>query len=216
MHHQKKDALILDFFSGSATTAHAVMQLNAEDGGKRNFIMVQLPEIIEEGNSSYNAGYTNICEIGKERIRKSGKRVNEEMGFLSEDLDNLLFHVMFDLGVLLSSKIEEKSIAGKRVFNVADGELDEDSTCKEFLQVQTEGTRQIKRNKNHYNFRMILAIGYRVRSNVGIHFRNLASGILEEYTRKGFAMGKRFFFDSVHLASAIRRKIFEKELSVKL
>lgn len=69
-----------------------------------------------------------------------------------------------------------------------DGELDEDSTCKEFLQVQTEGTRQIKRNKKHYNFRMILAIGYRVRSNVGVHFRNWASGILEEYTRKGFAM----------------------------
>ena len=69
-----------------------------------------------------------------------------------------------------------------------DGELDEESTCKEFLQVQTEGTRQIKRNKKHYNFRMILAIGYRVRSNVGIHFRNCASGILEEYTRKGFAM----------------------------
>lgn len=61
-----------------------------------------------------------------------------------------------------------------------DGELDEESTCKEFLQAQTEGTRQIKRNKKHYNFRMILAIGYRVRSNVGIHFRNWASGILEE------------------------------------
>ena len=69
-----------------------------------------------------------------------------------------------------------------------DGELDESSTCKEFLQVQTEGNRQIKRNKKHYNFRMILAIGYRVRSNVGIHFRNWASGVLEEYSRKGFAM----------------------------
>ncbi len=69
-----------------------------------------------------------------------------------------------------------------------DGELVEEATCKEFLQVQTEGTRQIKRNKKHYNFRMILAIGYRVRSNVGIHFRNWASNVLEEYTRKGFAM----------------------------
>lgn len=69
-----------------------------------------------------------------------------------------------------------------------DAELDEESTCKEFLQVQTEGARQVKRNKKHYNFRMILAIGYRVRSNVGVHFRNWASGILEEYTRKGFAM----------------------------
>lgn len=69
-----------------------------------------------------------------------------------------------------------------------DGELEKESTCKEFLQVQTEGTRQIKRNKKHYNFRMILAIGYRVRSNVGVHFRNWASNVLEEYTRKGFAM----------------------------
>jgi hypothetical protein len=69
-----------------------------------------------------------------------------------------------------------------------DGELEESATCKEFLQVQTEGTRQVERNKKHYNFRMILAIGYRVRSNVGAHFRNWASNVLEEYTRKGFAM----------------------------
>lgn len=68
------------------------------------------------------------------------------------------------------------------------GELEEEATCKEFLQVQMEGTRRIQRNKKHYNFRMILAIGYRVRSNIGIHFRNWASGVLEEYTRKGFAM----------------------------
>ncbi len=69
-----------------------------------------------------------------------------------------------------------------------DGELEENLTCKEFLQVQIEGNREIKRNKKHYNFRMILAIGYRVRSNVGIHFRNWASNILEEYSKKGFAM----------------------------
>lgn len=69
-----------------------------------------------------------------------------------------------------------------------DGELEKNSTCKEFLQVQTEGTRQIKRNKKCYSFRMILAIGYRVRSNVGVHFRNWASGVLEEYSKKGFAM----------------------------
>ncbi len=70
----------------------------------------------------------------------------------------------------------------------ADGELEEDSTCKQYLQVQTEGTREIKRNKKYYNFRMILAIGYRVRSNVGTHFRNWVSEVLEEYTKKGFAM----------------------------
>lgn len=70
----------------------------------------------------------------------------------------------------------------------SDGELNEIPTCKEFLQVQEEGSRQVKRKLKYYNFRMILAIGYRVRSNVGVHFRNWASGILEEYTKKGFAM----------------------------
>ncbi|MCM1161883.1 MAG: virulence RhuM family protein [Roseburia sp.] len=70
----------------------------------------------------------------------------------------------------------------------ADGELEERATCKQYLQVQTEGTREIKRNKKYYNFRMILAIGYRVRSNVGTHFRNWVSGVLEEYTKKGFVM----------------------------
>ena len=73
-----KDALILDFFSGSATTAHAVMQLNAEDGGSRKFIMVQLPEATDEGGTAYRAGYRNICEIGKERIRRAGEKVKEE------------------------------------------------------------------------------------------------------------------------------------------
>ena len=70
-----KDALILDFFSGSATTAHAVMQLNAEDGGHRKFIMVQLPEATDEGGTAYRAGYRNICEIGKERIRRAGAKI---------------------------------------------------------------------------------------------------------------------------------------------
>ena len=73
-----KDSIILDFFSGSATTAHAVMQLNAEDGGNRKFIMVQLPEKTEEDSEAYKAGYKNICEIGKERIRRAGKKIKEE------------------------------------------------------------------------------------------------------------------------------------------
>ena len=80
-----KDDIILDFFSGSATTAHAVMQLNAEDGGKRKFIMVQLPEICDEKSEAYKAGYQNICEIGKERIRRAGKKIVEETG--KQDLD---------------------------------------------------------------------------------------------------------------------------------
>ena len=74
-----KDSIILDFFSGSATTAHAVMQLNAEDGGNRKFIMVQLPEATDEKSEAYKAGYKNICEIGKERIRRAGKKIVEEL-----------------------------------------------------------------------------------------------------------------------------------------
>lgn len=154
---------ILDFFSGSATTAHAVMQLNAEDGGHRKFIMVQLPEETDEKSDAYKAGYKNICEIGKERIRRAAKKIAEEYpeakfdgGFRVLKLDStnmkdvyynpaeyepslfsrlednikedrtpedLLFQVMLDLGVLLSSKIEETTIAGKKVFNVEDNYL---------------------------------------------------------------------------------------------
>ena len=192
---------ILDFFSGSATTAHAVMKLNAEDGGKRKFIMVQLPEKTDENSEAYKTGYKNICEIGKERIRRAGKKIirdgkidhidvdknrlverkvredgtfddkyemkvtesidesvlkDLDIGFrvlkcdtsnmkdvyynpsqmeqqilfastdnIKEDRtpEDLLFQVMLDLGVLLSSKIEEKVIAGKKVFNVAEGFL---------------------------------------------------------------------------------------------
>lgn len=178
---KKKDCTILDFFFGSATTAHAVMQLNAEDGGHRKFIMVQLPEKTDEKSEAYKAGYKNICEIGKERIRRAGKQILSAGGQLSMDgvrldtnstlntpnstldvgfrclrldssnmenvyytpeevsqqdlfslVDNvkpdrtpedLLFQVMLDLGVLLSSPIEVKEIAGKKVFNVADGFL---------------------------------------------------------------------------------------------
>lgn len=160
-----EDAIILDFFSGSATTAHAVMQLNAEDGGNRKFIMVQLPELTDEKSEAYKAGYKNICEIGKERIRRAGAKIKEENPLTTQNLDvgfrvlkcdssnmkdvyynpaeyepslisgteknikedrtpeDLLFQVMLDLGVLLSSKIEETTIAGKKVFNVADGFL---------------------------------------------------------------------------------------------
>lgn len=81
----KKDSIILDFFSGSATTAHAIMQLNAEDGGNRKFIMVQLPEETDEKSEAYKAGYKNICEIGKERIRRAGDKIVQETG--KTDLD---------------------------------------------------------------------------------------------------------------------------------
>ena len=79
--------IVLDFFSGSATTAHAVMQLNAEDGGHRKFIMVQLPEKCDEASEAYKAGYKNICEIGKERIRRAGDKIKSESPMTTQDLD---------------------------------------------------------------------------------------------------------------------------------
>ena len=82
-----EDSIVLDFFSGSATTAHAVMQLNAEDSGKRKFIMVQLPETTDEKSEAYKAGYNNICEIGKERIRRAGKKIKEESPLTTQNLD---------------------------------------------------------------------------------------------------------------------------------
>ena len=80
------DSLILDFFSGSATTAHAVMQLNTEDGGNRKFICVQLPEPCDEKSEAFKAGYKNICEIGKERIRRAGEKILNECGVLRVEL----------------------------------------------------------------------------------------------------------------------------------
>lgn len=82
----KKDDIILDFFSGSATTAHAVMQLNAEDGGNRRFICVQLPEPTQEDSEAFKAGYKNICEIGKERIRRAGEKIKAEVESGNEQL----------------------------------------------------------------------------------------------------------------------------------
>lgn len=161
----KSDSVVLDFFSGSASTAHAVMSKNAEDGGHRKFIMVQLPEKCDEKSEAYKAGYKTICEIGKERIRRAGKKIKEDNPLTAQNLDigfrvlkcdttnmkdvyynpadykfsmlsafednikedrtpeDLLFQVMLDLGVLLSSKIEETTIAGKKVFNVEDNYL---------------------------------------------------------------------------------------------
>lgn len=84
----ESDFICLDFFSGSATTAHAVMQLNAEDGGHRKFIMVQLPEKCDEASEAYKAGYKNICEIGKERIRRAGDKIKSESPMTTQDLDN--------------------------------------------------------------------------------------------------------------------------------
>ena len=154
-----KDSIVLDFFSGSATMAHAVIQKNLQDEGTRSFIVVQVPELAPAPD------YPSLCEIGEERIRRAGKKIREESPLTTGDLDtgfrvfrvdssnmknvyyrpkdykqgqmdlfadnikedrtpeDLLFQVMLDLGVLLSSKIKETVIAGKKVFSVADGYL---------------------------------------------------------------------------------------------
>lgn len=204
------DSIILDFFSGSATTAHAVMQLNAEDGGNRKFIMVQLPELCDKKSEAYKAGYKNICEIGKERIRRAGKQLlkttiqtgggmenslfenslttsaetplgvsnpcdnkkldigfrvlkcdtsNMEDVYYSPDhldkqdlfknnikndrtAEDLLFQVMLDLGIMLSSKIETKQIDGKTVYYVERNYLvacfDEDVTEETITKIAKE------------------------------------------------------------------------------
>lgn len=85
--YSDKNSIVLDFFSGSSTTAHAVMQLNTEDCGNRRFIMVQLPEPCDEKSEAYKAGYKNICEIGKERIRRAGDKIKEEAGLMAQNLD---------------------------------------------------------------------------------------------------------------------------------
>ncbi|MGO5116037.1 site-specific DNA-methyltransferase [Candidatus Avoscillospira sp. LCP25S3_F1] len=98
--------IILDFFSGSATTAHAVMQLNAEDGGNRRFILVQLPELCDEKSEAYKAGYKNICEIGKERIRRAGKKILEEHTQVTMEEDKQPLDVGFRVFKLDTSNLK--------------------------------------------------------------------------------------------------------------
>ena len=98
--------IILDFFSGSATTAHAVMQLNAEDGGNRCFILVQLPELCDEKSEAYKAGYKNICEIGKERIRRAGKKILEEHAQVTMEEDKSPLDVGFRVFKLDTSNLK--------------------------------------------------------------------------------------------------------------
>ncbi|MDR3110983.1 MAG: site-specific DNA-methyltransferase [Planctomycetaceae bacterium] len=185
----EKDSIILDFFSGSATTAHAVMQINAEDGGNRKFIMVQLPEVCDVKSEAAKAGYANICEIGKERIRRAGAKIKADSPMTTDDLDvgfrvlkldstnmkdvyytpdeyaqmnfsfdgladnikedrtaeDLLFQVLLDLGILLSSKIEMRKIGGKKVFFVEENDL---IAC--FESVSDELVSKIAKMKPHY------------------------------------------------------------------
>ncbi len=102
----ESDDLILDFFSGSATTAHAVMQLNAEEGSNRRFILVQIPELCDEKSEAYKAGYKNICEIGKERIRRAGKKILEEHTQVTMEEDQNPLDVGFRVFKLDTSNLE--------------------------------------------------------------------------------------------------------------
>jgi len=104
---QNKNDLILDFFSGSATTAHAVMQLNAEDGGERKYICVQIPEPTDEKSEAYKAGYKNICEIGKERIRRAGNKILNDECLMMKEKNNSTLDVGFKVFKLDSSNIKE-------------------------------------------------------------------------------------------------------------
>ena len=183
-----EESIVLDFFSGSGTTAHALMQLNAEDGGHRRFILVQLPEQLPTDSDAYAGGYKTICEIGKERIRRAGRKMKEEAGLTAHNIDidirvlrlhrnnmqdvyynptevvqslldlatdnikpdrtpeDLLFQVMLDLGVELSSTIKETIIDGKKVFDVADGFL---LACFD-AGVTTETVTAIAKKKPYY------------------------------------------------------------------
>ncbi|PTX00657.1 adenine-specific DNA-methyltransferase [Capnocytophaga leadbetteri] len=115
-----KDSLILDFFSGSATTAHAVMQLNAEDGGKRKYIMVQLPEATPEGSEARKAGYNTICEIGKERIRRAGKKIKETAGNESKDLDTGFRVLRVDSSNMEDAYFEPAGLKQENLFTQVD------------------------------------------------------------------------------------------------
>ena len=143
-----KDSLILDFFSGSATTAHSVMQLNAEDGGNRKFIMVQLPEITDGESEAYKAGYKNICEIGKERIRRAGKKIKEEHPE-AKDLD-----IGFRVLKLDSSNMEDvyytpAEFSQQMLFanNIKEGRGDEDLLFQSMIELGISLSAKIKKKQ---------------------------------------------------------------------
>lgn len=211
------DDIILDFFSGSATTANAVLDLNIEDGGNRKFIMIQLPESISANSNAQKSGYSNICEIGKERIRRVARKISEDHPYAAFDggfrvlkcdssnmkdiyytpsetqqslfdtyADNikedrtpedLLFQVMLDLGVLLSSKIEETTIAGKQVFNVADGFL---IAC--FVNDVTEETVKAVADKKPYY--AVFRDSSMANDSVATNFDQIFASISPETVRK--------------------------------
>lgn len=230
-----EDDIVLDFFSGSATTAEAVMKLNAEDGGHRKFIMVQLPEETDEKSEAYKAGYKNICEIGKERIRRAGQKIrNEELGVrngndnsalltpnssldigfrvlkcdssnmkdvyynpaeyepslfsslednIKEDRtpEDLLFQVMLDLGILLSSKIQVRSekvgMRSYSYFDVEDGYL---IACFD-KNIDEEVITAIAKQKPYY---FVMRDSSMANDSVATNFEQIFATYSPETTRK--------------------------------
>ena len=145
----KKEGYILDFFSGSATTAQAVMQLNGEDGGKRKYIMVQLPILVEEKTDAYKAGYKNICEIGKERIRRAGEKIK--------------------LDETLSSENREKLDIGFKVFKLDSSNIKEwDSETEELEQSLFDSIENIKQDRDSQDVLYEILLKYGLDLNVSI------------------------------------------------
>lgn len=142
--------IILDFFSGSATTAHAVMQLNAEDGGNRRFIMVQLPEVCGEKSEAYKAGYQNICEIGKERIRRAGAKIAAEAG---ENVPDVGFQVF---------KLDTSNLKLWDDTPIADGGL---ATLFDRIEAHIDGLKP-GRSDADLLFEILLKLGYPLTAHI--------------------------------------------------
>ena len=145
------DDVVLDFFSGSATTAHAVMKLNAEDGGHRKFIMVQLPEVTDEKSEARKAGYANICEIGKERIRRAGKKVKEEAGQAADGFDAGFRVLKLDSSnmedVFYTPDMFEPSLLDSLVDNIKADRSGEDLLFQVMLDLGIELSAKIERKE---------------------------------------------------------------------
>ena len=141
------DSIILDFFSGSATTAHSVLQLNAEDGGTRKFIMVQLPEETESDSEAYNAGYKNICEIGKERIRKAGKKIKDESPLTTQDLDTGFRVLKLDSSNMQDVYYTPKETDEYKLFedNIKGDRTDEDLLFQAMIELGIELSAKIEK-----------------------------------------------------------------------
>ena len=146
---KNRNDIILDFFSGSATTAHAVMKLNAEDSGNRKFIMVQLPEKTDEKSEAFKAGYKNICEIGKERIRRAGKKIKEEAGLQAQNIDTGFRVLKLDSSNMEDVYYTPEAFDASKLFidNVKEDRTPEDLLFQVMLNLGVELSAKIESKK---------------------------------------------------------------------